>query len=57
MFGVNPKTMKKKEKDLNHLIYDNPESLLISVEFIEKLNSSLELSFKEKPLLNTLNYL
>ena len=51
MFGVNPKTMKKKEKDLNHFIYDNPESLLISVEFIEKLNSSLELSFKEKPLL------
>ena len=51
MFGVNPKTMKKKEKDLNHLIYDNPESLLISVELIEKLNSSLELSFKEKPLL------
>ena len=38
-------------------MYDNPESLLISVEFSEKLNNSLKLSVKEKHLLKTLNHL
>jgi hypothetical protein len=38
---------KKKEKDFKPLIYVKPESLLISVEFNEKLNNSLKFSVKE----------
>ena len=44
---VSPKTRKKKEKDFKPLMYVKPESLLISVEFNEKLNNSLKFSVKE----------
>ena len=51
MKKVNPKIRKKKEKDFSPLIDVKPESLLISVEFNQKLNNSLKLSLKQKHLL------